>query len=234
MKKVILIAALVTGLTNIGKAQEIVKEKQTKAPKKETKEVKETKESKEVKETKDVKETKETKEVKDTKAPKEKEVKGEKEKQEMKTPEERAQKSVDHLNKAVGLSEEQKTKIYDLALNRAKSVDAIKEKYRGQQGSKETAKNEIIAVKKEYRQGVKAVLTPEQLEKLKSRPMDAGTGQGQAKDKGAKGGKGQKGGKATKGEKGSKGEKGDKGEKGEKGDKGNKEDDDVKSIGDED
>lgn len=142
----------------------------------------------------------------------------------MKTPEERAQKSVDHLNKTVTLTDDQKTKVYDLALNRAKSVDAIKEKYKGQEGSKEAAKGEIIAVKKEYRKSVKAILTPEQIEKLKAKAVDAGMGQGQGHDKGTKGSKG------TKGEKGDKGEKGEKGDKGEKGEK----DDDMKSIGDED
>lgn len=132
------------------------------------------------------------------------------------TPEERAQKSVDHLNKAVGLTDDQKTKIHDLALTRATKVDGVREKYKGQQGSKETAKNEIIAIKKEYRQGVKAVLTPEQMQKLKSRAADAGTGQGQMHDKG---GKGMKGGKDQKADKDL---------------KGGKEVDDDKLIGDED
>jgi DNA-directed RNA polymerase subunit F len=67
------------------------------------------------------------------------------------TPEQRAQKSVDELNKIVGLSEEQKKKVYELALNRAKSVDAVIEKYMGQQDKKkEVAKQEIYQIKKQY------------------------------------------------------------------------------------
>lgn len=164
--------------------------------------------------------------IKEQDAKEHKEVKGGKNvkgqpkgKQTMKTPEERAQKSVDHLNKAVGLTDDQKPKIYDLALTRAKKVDEVRAKYKGQQGSKETAKNEIIAIKKEYRQGVKTVLTPEQMEKLKAKAVDTGTGQGQGHDKGGKG---------------VKGDKGVKGEKGEKGEKGAKDESDEKLIGDED
>jgi len=196
MKKVILISALAIGLTTAASAQEVIKEKDAKP----TREVKETKEGKGVK-------------------GKHEKQKGEKANQEMKTPEARAQKSVDHLNKTVGLTDDQKPKIYDLALNRAKKVDAVREKYKGQQGSKETAKGEIIAIKKEYRQGVKAILTPEQMEKLKAKAVDAGTGQGQGHDKG---------GKATKAVKEA------KEVKEPKGDKGKKVDDDEKLIGDED
>ena len=147
---------------------------------------------------------------------KEKEVKKVKEgkkQHEIKTPEERAQKSVDHLNNAVGLSDDQKTKIYDLALNRAKKVDAVKEKYKGQPDGREKSKGVITTIKKEYRKSVKGILTPEQLTKLKAKAAEAGKGQGQTQEKGAKG---------------------VKGDKGEKGEKGSKEEDDVKTIGDED
>lgn len=147
--------------------------------------------------------------IKEKDAKTNRQVKDGKAKPQVKTPEERAQKSVDQLNKAVGLTDDQKTKIYDLALNRAKQVDAVREKYKGQQGNKETAKGEIATIKKDYRKAVKSILSPEQVEKLKAKAAEKG-----ADHKGAKG---------TKGEKGEKGEKDNK-----------KEDDDVKSIGDED
>lgn len=92
-----------------------------------------------------------------------------------KTVEQRAQMSVDELTKKVALTEEQKPKVYDLALTRAKSVDAIREKYKGQPENKETAKKEIEAVRKTYRQSVKGILTPEQIEKIKAaRPVKKG------------------------------------------------------------
>lgn len=84
------------------------------------------------------------------------------------TPEQRAQKNVDQLNSSLTLTEEQKPKIYDLALTRAKNIDAVKEKYKGQEDKKETAKAEIQVIRKTYRQGVKALLTPEQLAKVKA------------------------------------------------------------------
>ncbi len=85
------------------------------------------------------------------------------------TVEQRAQKSVDELNSEVTLTDEQKTKILALATTRATNIDAIRAKYKGQKENKEVAKTEIEAVRKEYRQNVKAVLTPEQLEKLNAK-----------------------------------------------------------------
>jgi Spy/CpxP family protein refolding chaperone len=83
------------------------------------------------------------------------------------TPEERAQRSVDQLDKIVGLNPDQKNKIYNLALERSKSVDAVLQKYKGQPDKKEIAKQEIHQIRQKYRQDVKNILTPEQLEKLK-------------------------------------------------------------------
>ncbi len=89
------------------------------------------------------------------------------EKRKIPPAEQRAKKSVDELDKIVGLTSDQKTKVYELALNRAKSVDAIIEKYKGQPDKKEQAKMEIHQAQKNYRQQVKTILTPEQIEKLK-------------------------------------------------------------------
>ncbi len=88
------------------------------------------------------------------------------------TPEQRAQRNVDNLNAVAGLSDEQKTKVKDLATTRITKADAIKAKYKGQAENKEMMQNEIAAVRKEYRQSVKAILTPEQIEKLKSRKKE--------------------------------------------------------------
>ena len=83
------------------------------------------------------------------------------------TPEQRAQQSVDRLDKVVMLTAEQKTQVYNLALTRAKNVDAIREKYKGQPEQKEQAKSEMQAAHKEYRQAAKKLLTPDQMNKLK-------------------------------------------------------------------
>jgi len=88
------------------------------------------------------------------------------------TPEQRAQKHVDRLNTEVSLSEDQKPKVYDLALATVKKVDEIKAKYNGQPENKDAAQKEIQPVKKEFQQNVKAILTPEQLEKLKVKQQE--------------------------------------------------------------
>ena len=95
--------------------------------------------------------------------------KAEKAAKEKLTPEQRAQKNVDDLNAVALLNEDQKTKIKELSLSRITKADAIRAKYKGQPENKETAKNEVEAVRKEYRQSVKALLTPEQLEKVKAK-----------------------------------------------------------------
>jgi Spy/CpxP family protein refolding chaperone len=88
------------------------------------------------------------------------------------TPEQRAQKNVDNLNAVAGLTDEQKTKVKDLATTRITKADAIRAKYKGQAENKETMQNEIAAARKEYRQSVKAILTPEQIEKVKARKKE--------------------------------------------------------------
>ena len=79
----------------------------------------------------------------------------------------RAQRSVDNLDKIVTLTPEQKTKVYDLSLARAKKHDEIREKYKGQADKKEEAKTEMKANQKEYRSAVKLLLTEEQKTALK-------------------------------------------------------------------
>ena len=83
------------------------------------------------------------------------------------TPEQRAQKSVDALNNDVVLTDDQKVKVKELALNRAYKVDEIRSTYKGKPESKEVAKKEIQTVQKDYREKAKSLLTPEQLNLLK-------------------------------------------------------------------
>jgi len=100
--------------------------------------------------------------------------KGKKEGKGRPTPEQRAQKSVDNLDKTVTLTAEQKPKVYDLALARAKKVDVIREANKGKKTpeEKEAMKKEIKAAHKEYRDGVKLILTQEQKDKLKAKAKE--------------------------------------------------------------
>jgi protein CpxP len=90
-------------------------------------------------------------------------------KQEKLTPEQRAQRNVEELDKVVSLTADQKTKVSSLALDKVKKAEAIRSKYKGQKENKEAMKSEIESVRKEFRQNVKSLLTPEQLEKLKAK-----------------------------------------------------------------
>ncbi len=83
------------------------------------------------------------------------------------TPEQRAQKSVNKLDSIVGLTADQKTQVYNLAITRAKNVDVIREKYKGQSDKTEQGKQEIQSAHKEYHSSVKKLLTPDQMNKLK-------------------------------------------------------------------
>ena len=84
------------------------------------------------------------------------------------TPEQHAQKSVNQLNSNVTLTEDQKPKVYDLALTRAKDMEVVREKYKGQEDKKEVMKAELSVIRKTYHQGLKTILTSEQLAKEKA------------------------------------------------------------------
>lgn len=86
------------------------------------------------------------------------------------TPEQRAQKQVDRITAEVGLTDDQKPKVYDLTLAKVKQMDELKAKYKGVK-SKE-AETEMNTAKKEYREKVKALLTAEQVEKAKAKAQE--------------------------------------------------------------
>ena len=83
------------------------------------------------------------------------------------TPEQNAQKAVDKLNAIVGLSADQQQKVRTLALERIAKAKEVKAKYKGSE-NKEAAKPELNALRKDFRQQIKAMLTPEQMAKLKA------------------------------------------------------------------
>jgi len=83
------------------------------------------------------------------------------------TPEQNAQKAVDKLNAIVGLSADQQQKVRTLALDRIAKMKAVRAKYKGSE-DKEAAKQEMKTLRQEFKQQVKALLTAEQVAKLKA------------------------------------------------------------------
>jgi protein CpxP len=87
------------------------------------------------------------------------------------TSEQKAQRGVDKLNAACGLTDDQKTKIYALNLERVKKAEALRGENKGKKTEEEKAKmkEQIKPINKDYRAKVKALLTKEQIEKLKAK-----------------------------------------------------------------
>jgi Spy/CpxP family protein refolding chaperone len=98
------------------------------------------------------------------------------------TPEQNAQKAVDKLNAIVGLSADQQQKIRTLALDRIAKAKAVRAKYKGSE-DKEAAKQEMKTLRQEFKQQVKALLTPEQMAKLKAHHKANRPNKGEGKSK---------------------------------------------------
>lgn len=75
------------------------------------------------------------------------------------SPEEKATKISNELEKELSLSADQKKQVYDLAKARATEIEAVRAKYKGDQKS---AQPEIKAIRQKYKTQMDALLTPEQ------------------------------------------------------------------------
>ena len=106
-----------------------------------------------------------------------------------KTPEQRANDCADRMAKDLGLSADQKMKIHDLALTRAKKMDELREKYKGKEGDKQVWRDERKKARDEFHAGVKAILSPEQYAKWEEqkKKKEGKPGKGKGKGKGKKG-----------------------------------------------
>jgi periplasmic protein CpxP/Spy len=108
------------------------------------------------------------------------------EKKQALTPEQRAQKQTDKLQSKLGLTEEQKLKVYDLNLNRIKQNQALREKNKGnseQKGSKE----EFQKIRTDFDTQLNAILTADQQTKwaqLKEEHKDKRSALKESKGKG--------------------------------------------------
>jgi hypothetical protein len=89
-----------------------------------------------------------------------------------KDPEQRAQKHVDRLNNMVTLTDAQKVKVLEIAKVKVKKADAIREKFKNDPEKENKMYPEMDAVKQEYHKSVKALLTAEQLKKLKTKQAE--------------------------------------------------------------
>lgn len=89
-----------------------------------------------------------------------------------KDPEQRAQKHVDRLNNMVTLTDAQKVKVLEIAKVKVQKADAIREKFKNDPEKENKMYLEMDAVKQEYHKSVKALLTAEQLKKLKAKQTE--------------------------------------------------------------
>lgn len=85
------------------------------------------------------------------------------------TPEQRAQKNVNHLNSIVTLTEDQKPKVLAISLTKAKKMDAVNEKYKNDSEKNNKSYAEVQAIKEEYKTGLNTILTADQSAKLKAK-----------------------------------------------------------------
>jgi len=79
-----------------------------------------------------------------------------------KTPEQIATQKADKLKTELGLSDDQRSKIYAILLENTAKIQAIKAKY---PNDKKAAKAEIRPLRQAADQSIKSILTPEQITK---------------------------------------------------------------------
>jgi hypothetical protein len=77
------------------------------------------------------------------------------------TPEQIATRQSMHLQKMLGLSDDQKQKTYQAVLTRASAIQTIRAKY-GPEGDKKAMHTEVKPVKEQFVQTMNGILTPEQ------------------------------------------------------------------------
>lgn len=87
-----------------------------------------------------------------------------------KTAEQRATDLSNRLEKDLGLSADQKQKVHDLALTKEQKMDALEEKYKGQDRQVWAADRKQVHV--DFREGMKKVLTADQFTKWEAMKKD--------------------------------------------------------------
>ena len=90
-------------------------------------------------------------------------------KQERLTPEQKAQRNVDEIDRVVALTAEQKVKVKELALARITKMQELRSQHKDQA---ELVQKEQREIKQNFKDGLKSVLTAEQQEKLKAKAQE--------------------------------------------------------------
>lgn len=88
------------------------------------------------------------------------------------TLEQKAQRQTDHLQKKLGLTEEQKTKVYDLNYSRITKSKALRDKNKTA-ADKQASKAEYQKIKTDFDAGLKDVLTDDQEKTLAQMKAEA-------------------------------------------------------------
>jgi protein CpxP len=78
------------------------------------------------------------------------------------TPEQKATSTAKHMEKTLGLSADQKTKVYDIALLRAQKMDGLKNKPTTDKTERHA---EMKSIQTAFDDKLKSILTPEQFSK---------------------------------------------------------------------
>ncbi len=90
--------------------------------------------------------------------------------QRVKTPEERAKHRSEMMQKNLGLTDVQKSKIYSLLVKKQAEAKAIRTAYGN---SKADFNKAMVPVKKSYKEELKKILTPAQFEQMKANAKKA-------------------------------------------------------------
>jgi Spy/CpxP family protein refolding chaperone len=98
-------------------------------------------------------------------------------KHERMTPEQKAQKNVDEIDRTVALTAEQKVKVKELALARITKMQELRGKHADQA---ELVQKEQREIRHNFKEGLKSVLTAEQQEKLKAKAQERKAGKNAA------------------------------------------------------
>lgn len=93
------------------------------------------------------------------------------------TPEQKAQRNVDEIDRVASLTAEQKVKVKELALTRITKMQELRTKYKDQS---ELVQKEQREIKQSFKEGLKSVLTAEQQEKLKAKAQERKAGRNAA------------------------------------------------------
>ncbi len=87
------------------------------------------------------------------------------------TPEERANRQTEKITTSLGLSADQKTKVYAAALDKDRKLQEVRKKY-PTEADRSKKKEEVRSIRKNFVNSMNGILTPEQQTKWKEQRKD--------------------------------------------------------------